>query len=49
MDYAMYADIFIKEGKNREAKEKFSEAIDIFEDCGADGWVVKYREKLGNL
>ena len=49
MDYAMYADISIKEGNLKEAKEKLSLSIDILEDCGADGWVKKYKRRLDNL
>ena len=46
MDYAMHADISIKEGNHREAKEKLLLSIDILEDCGAGGWVKKFKRKL---
>jgi hypothetical protein len=28
------------------AREKLSRAIEIFKECGADGWVKRYGEEL---
>jgi len=49
MDYACYAGFFKRKNKNLEAKEKFSRAIKIFKECGADGWVDKYEKELAVL
>ena len=32
-----------------KAIEKLRKAIDIFKECGADGWVKKYEEDLVSL
>jgi hypothetical protein len=31
------------------AREKLSKAIEIFKECGADGWVKKYGEELARF
>ena len=48
-DYALYADFFKKKDDLSQAKEKLQTAIDIFKQCGADGWVKKYDEELIRL
>jgi hypothetical protein len=48
-DYALYADLFKRKGDFPKAKEKLNTAIDIFKECGADGWVVKYEKELKKL
>ncbi len=45
-DYALYADWFKKKGDIQGAKEQLTKAIDIFRECGADGWVEKYEKEL---
>ena len=45
-DYALYADWFKKKGDIHGAKEQLTKAIDIFRECGADGWVEKYEKEL---
>jgi len=45
-DYALYADWFMKKGDQPKAKENLNKAIEIFKECGADGWVEKYKEEL---
>ena len=49
MDHAVYSDLFIKNGDIAKAKENLNKAIDIFKECGADGWVEKYEKKLTDL
>ena len=46
MDHACYADWFKKKGDIQGAKEQLTKAIDIFRECGADGWVEKYEKEL---
>jgi len=45
-DYALYADWFRKKGDIQGVKEQLTKAIDIFRECGADGWVEKYEKEL---
>jgi tetratricopeptide (TPR) repeat protein len=45
-DHALYAEWFKKKGDIQGAKEQFTKAIDIFRECGADGWVEKYEKEL---
>jgi tetratricopeptide (TPR) repeat protein len=44
--YALYAELFIKKGDQSKAKENLGKAIEIFKECGADGWVQKYQKDL---
>jgi hypothetical protein len=32
-----------------KSKESYRTAIDIFRECGADGWVKKHEEELAGL
>ena len=38
-DYALYADLFKRQEDFPKARENLTKAIDIFKECGADGWV----------
>ena len=49
IDYAQYADLFIRKGDPLKAKKHFSKAIEIFKECDADGWVEKYGKELAEL
>jgi tetratricopeptide (TPR) repeat protein len=46
MDHACYANWFKKKGNRTGVKEQITKAIDIFRECGADGWVEKYEKEL---
>jgi len=48
-DYGLYADFFQQKSDNRNAQENYSKAISIYGECGADGWVKKYKKKLAQL
>jgi tetratricopeptide (TPR) repeat protein len=48
-DYALYADLFKRKGDLPKARENVSKAIEIFKECGADGWVEKYDKELASL
>jgi len=48
-DYALYADLFKRKGDISKTKENQSKAIEIFKECGADGWVEKYEKELAAL
>ena len=47
--YALYAGLFKRKGDQSNARENLSKAIDIFNDCGADGWVQKYENELAAI
>ena len=48
-DHACYADWFKKKGDIQGAKEQLTKAIDLFKECGADGWVRKYEKEMAKL
>jgi len=45
-DYALYAELFKRKGDRPKAQENLGKAIEIFKECGADGWVSKYEKEL---
>ena len=45
-DYALYAEFYKRKKDPSKAKENLSKAIEIFKECGADGWVEKYEKEL---
>ena len=49
MDYTVYAEFFKRSGNIIKAKEGLDNAIDIFKECGADGWVKKFEKELAAL
>jgi len=48
-DYALYADLFKRKGDIPKAKENLNKSIEIFKECGADGWVDKYEKELASF
>ncbi len=48
-DYAVYAELFKRKGDLPKAKKNLNKAIEIFRECGADGWVEKYEKELATL
>jgi hypothetical protein len=48
-DYALYADLFKRKGDRLKAQENLGRAIELFKECGADGWVEKYGKELAGL
>jgi tetratricopeptide (TPR) repeat protein len=48
-DYVLYSDLFKRKEDLPKAKEILAKAIEIFEECGADGWVEKYEKELAAL
>ena len=42
-DYSVYYTILIRKGEESQAQESLHRAMDIFKNCGADGWVKKYE------
>jgi class 3 adenylate cyclase/tetratricopeptide (TPR) repeat protein len=48
-DYTLYAELFKRKGDTVKARENLGKAAEIFEECGADGWVEKAEKELGAL
>ena len=48
-DYALYADWFKKKGDIQGAKDQLTKAIDLFKECGADGWVTRTEKTLADI
>jgi tetratricopeptide (TPR) repeat protein len=48
-DYALYAELFKRKGDRLKVQENLGKAIEIFKECGADGWVEKYEKELTTL
>ena len=48
-DHALYVELFQRKGDLPNAKENLTKAIDIFRECGADGWVERYEKELAQL
>ena len=48
-DYALYAEFYERKGELAKAKKKLNKAIEIFKECGADGWVEKYEKELASF
>jgi hypothetical protein len=49
MDYALYAEFFKRKGDQSKAKQNLNTAIKILKECGADGWVEKYKKELTEI
>jgi hypothetical protein len=47
--YAFYAEYLKRKGDLLKAKENLNIAIEIFNECGADGWVERYEKELASL
>jgi len=45
-DYVVFSEIQMKKGDSAEGRNCVRRALKIFEQCGADGWVEKYRREL---
>ena len=48
-NYALYAYLLNRKDDRSKAKENLCKAIEIFKECGADGWVDKYEKELVQL
>ena len=48
-DFALYAELFKLKGDRLKAQENLGKAIDIFKECGADGWVEKFEKELATI
>jgi tetratricopeptide (TPR) repeat protein len=48
-DHAIYAKLCNRKDDLSKSQENLVTAIDIFKECGADGWVEKYEKELAEL
>ena len=48
-DYALYAELFKRKDDLSKAKENLTKAIDIYKECGADGWLERAEKELALL
>jgi class 3 adenylate cyclase/tetratricopeptide (TPR) repeat protein len=48
-DYSLYAELFKRKNDQSKTKENLNKAIEIFKECGADGWVLKYEKEFAAL
>jgi tetratricopeptide (TPR) repeat protein len=48
-DYVLYGELFKRKGDHSKSKENLNKAIEIFKECGADGWVEKVEETMVSL
>ncbi|UCD32658.1 MAG: tetratricopeptide repeat protein [Desulfobacterales bacterium] len=48
-DYAFYAELLRRKEDPAKARKNLSKSIDIFKECGADGWVEKYEKEFAEL
>ena len=49
MDHVLYAEWFRRQENRAKARENLAKASEIFNQCGADGWVRKYEKELALL
>jgi len=48
-DYAIYSELFKRKRDRSRSIEYLVKAIEIFKECGSDGWVQKYEKELSAL
>ena len=48
-DYIIYTELFKRKKEKVKAKKSLSQAIELYQECGADVWVKKYKKELAEL
>jgi tetratricopeptide (TPR) repeat protein len=48
-DHALCAELFKQKGDRSKFQEHLGKAIDLFKECGADGWLKKAEEEFATL
>jgi len=48
-DYLFYGDLYKRKGHQEKAKEHLSRAIEIFTECGAEGWQNRAEDEMAAL
>jgi tetratricopeptide (TPR) repeat protein len=49
MDHVLYGELLVRKGEPSTARQQLHKAIEVFQECGADGWVQRTEEKLAGL
>ena len=49
LNHALYGNLFDSQGNRVKAQYEYGKAIEIMQECGADGWVEKYERELTEL
>jgi tetratricopeptide (TPR) repeat protein len=49
LDHALYGEFFKRQGDGARAQEQFGKAVEVLRECGADGWVEKYKKELAAI
>ncbi len=47
--YHLYSEFFKRQNNLSQAREQMNKAIEIMNECGADGWVKRYEKELAAL
>jgi tetratricopeptide (TPR) repeat protein len=47
--YLLYAELFKRKGDQMGVRKNLTKAIEIFKECGADGWVKKTKKELASF
>ncbi len=48
-DYSLYAEWLNRKGDRLQARETLGMSIEIFRECGAEGWAEKYAKEMAAL
>jgi hypothetical protein len=48
-DYALHGELFKRKGDKLKVQENLGKAMEIFKECGADGWVTKAEKDLATI
>jgi class 3 adenylate cyclase/tetratricopeptide (TPR) repeat protein len=48
-DYALYGEWFKRKGDRLKVQENLGKALEIFKECGADGWLTKAEKDLATI
>jgi len=48
-DYTLYAEFFKRKSDRLKAQENLGRAIELFKECGADGWAEKAEKELATM
>jgi class 3 adenylate cyclase/tetratricopeptide (TPR) repeat protein len=49
LDHVLYGKFFKRQGDRTKEQEEIGKSIEIFQECGADGWVEKYEKELAEI
>jgi tetratricopeptide (TPR) repeat protein len=48
-DYAFYSELYTRKGDRVKGRENLAKAIEMLNECGAEGWVKKYEREMASL